>query len=1318
MPQKYPLTVYYQNDRFECYVFSDDTIAMIKLRISSKTKLPLRLLIIEYSLQGDRSFAEYSSGSQNSIKLKNDSEWENCTLVSSLVPVPVEFRCYVNTDLQNSVDLTELAVYYDNSIDDLKNKIELSFCKTKYDFHQVITVPSVLFKLTFTPDSNCFPKLKLSEQIDDHTQITESFVTPTPPTTSIVTTQPASTPNGPPQDSFESIWNICKISKNVPCIIESTSQLDPPKIYLYKDVVSLEPNSNVICNWWKCRTKQQPYKYTIHLRSNSEVFGNNQYSSLLINRNSDVYYEWSYSTPIEISILKSNFGSWIQKNSMASFNVPFQLQDKSYSLIMKECSIKYEVFLSVDLFELFDCCSETLDMFFETPSEDKRFNLRYRPKYCSNMPTDCIINVKFQKMNQNNSILIAIFAQQATWLAIEDVIKVLFYLFEHERLRDITPTEVSYKDLDPYLYKTNVRGGGYTRQCLNYYDNKISKKPVKRYKVPKILFTKEDFEMYNALPDEHKRNVLYYRGNYYAAIDDYRNNKDTIETYNKKAKSEGKKTESFLNTVVLFEIQQKYRDGTQEQLYYPGCVRAKSGLPPIKHQYILQKLLRNGEIKLTGKDAAQMQKKLETNEMLKRGDVIHYISKFVGRLTSDSYANLPTLVKKMLVPLFTEKDTRELIRKGVLDGEFVHAVVEACNINYRTSWAEQKIQIVKNTMSAAKEVLTEQMFRWIYFGQIARQMTFKTFVEQFENYQKREHIYLCDILSMLYDVNIFVIHLNSNGILEKITRSCEFESTRPSVIIIKFHKSYEIVMKLQRNKRKTTHEDNTLWSTIDPLIVQLNNIFIQIQPVAKHQLQTIQKYSLDTSNNTANTTTTNQQRHISVGQVVDIYNRCVGVLDCYGYLLAFKEPCAPFSFLPMFSNYFKKTLALTLLHLQQHPTELYNKTQTLIVEYPKTLSQPRATEGGFDSDESHLPKTQLPVIVAIQTFGGEIIPCLSTPLDNVKNGFSYVENCGQLICKPIRNCTEIPYKESVTHYQLKLEKANDQRIKLTKEKIILKQSVGLILSEFKKIIASFPPQNVKSWEIMATIRNVRKRQESLYPIFMTILDRFIIEQCPTNGLLFRFQSDKTKIVNSGILEKAVFQCFHYIVRSPMFGLQSDTNTSNSIRPITNDCIVFDSTESAEDYIRSIQLSDDSSQQQHQHNVGNNDSGSGSSCESLHNRSNKAFTRYFEFKDNSLELFSSPLIFQAVSNSQVNATTKEFMAISKYSKTYLARKLGQMEHCIAHLELLPFAKKCLLFSLVFSRTVIVQGLDGTFDKYNSTASNESVDPIRILIKKNK
>ena len=42
------------------------------------------------------------------------------------------------------------------------------------------------------------------------------------------------------------------------------------------------------------------------------------------------------------------------------------------------------------------------------------------------MPTDCIINVKFQKMNQNNSILIAIFAQQATWLAIEDVIKVLY----------------------------------------------------------------------------------------------------------------------------------------------------------------------------------------------------------------------------------------------------------------------------------------------------------------------------------------------------------------------------------------------------------------------------------------------------------------------------------------------------------------------------------------------------------------------------------------------------------------------------------------------------------------------------------------------------------------------------------------------------------------------------------------------------------------------------------------------------------------------------------------------------------------------------
>jgi hypothetical protein len=1177
MPQLYSVYLYELNTNTpKCIgtAYSDDTIALVKHRIAWKTKTSHQSLKLYYT----------SEDGDNLINIDNLPEVETCTLLSSLNPRVNTIVCkiidVVNED-GNNTPLTPLhlpPVYFDESIDEMKEQIKTTFC-CKKEFHHVITIPAVLFLIGTLKGK-------------------------------------------------KDIWDMCQISANVPCIIECKSRIDPPKIYLYRDIVSLEPNENVIFNWWRKRLKkQQNWKYIIQLKSDSEIFGNNQYSTLLINHNNDVYYEWSYSTPVQIDIIQNGIGNWIQKTGSESFG-----GNINTTLIMKECIIRYEVFLSVsDLFQLFDCCSDTIDSFFEVPSEDKRFNLRYRPKYCNNTPNNCVINVKFQKMSQNNSILIVISTQQATWVALQDTIEVLFYLFGHEQLREIRPSEVSYKDLDPYLFRTNVKKGGYTRQCLNFNDYRFGKKATKRYKVPHILFTKEDFKIYEDLPPNDKRYILYYRGNYYSAIDDYRNNKDVVNAYNDKPST--KKKESFLNTVVLFEIQQKYRDGTQEQLYYPGCVRAKSGIPALKHQYILQKLLRNGEIKLFGADADQMIKKLETNEKLKRGDVIHYISKFPGRLTSDSYAYLPSLVKKMLIPQFND-DTRELIRKGVYDGLFIHAVSEACDVNYRIGWTDSKQKIVKNVMKTIFNMITHQIFRWLSFGNVAKQMSYTTFIEQFENYEYREHIYLCDLLSMFYNVNMFIIHLNINGALEKITRTTQFFNNRFSIILLKYNKSYELVMKLKLSKRKTTSADCSQWESNTPLIEKLNDIFLQTNIIAKDQVDHIEQYHLnDTS---------------VLGQVVDIFNQCVGCIDRWGFFLTFDRPCVPLPVLPMFTIYNKHTVQQTLNRLKNHSSVRYSSHQRYIL----------------DSQDN---------IIAIQTGGGEIIPCIEEKYDK-----NIMQQQQQQISTV--NHQHIPYKENVTHYRVQISHEIDQRIQLINDKNVLKKTISHILLNFKKILMENKVISLDQWTELAEIRNVRQKQEVVFPLYMFILNNAIFEMCPDNNEHIQFRDDTKIIVKTKIFEKAVFQCFHYLIRTPSFGIAKHCQeiTYQVLKPSTKDSVMFDSVEGVEEYISNIQNPD------------------------------KVITssRQMPFDNNNmLKLFTFPLVHTAdYPHNFKNDASKDYI---KNLALMIAPKLLSFQ------QLTPFCKKCLLYSIILSRTIVVTD-NHSVDKYNPSAGNDLV----IVIKNNK
>ena len=84
-------------------------------------------------------------------------------------------------------------------------------------------------------------------------------------------------------------------------------------------------------------------------------------------------------------------------------------------------------------------------------------------------------------------------------------------------------------------------------QGTDYPDRKITASDgtqIKRKKVPRIIVTPNDEKLYESVPQSQRKYKLYYRGNYYAAIDDYIDNHLVIEEYNAKKKMtrvEGKK---------------------------------------------------------------------------------------------------------------------------------------------------------------------------------------------------------------------------------------------------------------------------------------------------------------------------------------------------------------------------------------------------------------------------------------------------------------------------------------------------------------------------------------------------------------------------------------------------------------------------------------------------------------------------------------------------------------------------------------------------------------------------------------------------------
>lgn len=201
-------------------------------------------------------------------------------------------------------------------------------------------------------------------------------------------------------------------------------------------------------------------------------------------------------------------------------------------------------------------------------------------------------------------------------------------------------SELRLKDIDPYLFSDSIRGGGYTRKCLNYKDGQLNFRD--RYRQPMVINmeNEEDMKKYNSL--KYPSYIVKYRGNCYVGMMDELKNSDVIEEYNRKAEAAGtiEKIEYF-NTVILFEIHEdRYRaPNTPPGLLYPACVLRKERLSR-RHIDLMRQAYLNGDIEILGVGKEELIKQLESHEFNNSNDV-GYIMQASRKLPINNFGHLP-----------------------------------------------------------------------------------------------------------------------------------------------------------------------------------------------------------------------------------------------------------------------------------------------------------------------------------------------------------------------------------------------------------------------------------------------------------------------------------------------------------------------------------------------------------------------------------------------------------------------------------------------------------------------------------------------------
>jgi hypothetical protein len=798
------------------------------------------------------------------------------------------------------------------------------------------------------------------------------------------------------------------------------------------------------------------------------------------------------STPME---------SWDRYINIYDLNPLLNYMTFASPITIMKANIHYDSYITVHDLKISLKNQKWLEYFVYKPNQDMSLEsewdinlLYYRPYFKSNIDYHKDISLRLHQVDKKNCIQFEFnIFEDESWKTVVDAIQVIYYLMDIDKLNSSYIGKLNYKDFDSLLFKDNVKKGGYTRECTDYGDRKIIGElgePIKRKKVPRIIITPNDQEEYDNLPEYQKKYQVFYRGNYYAAIDDYIDNHKIIDEYNLNNKDSKTPEELYLNTVVLFPIQDKYRkeDEEQEELFYPRAVRAKSGMPMQKHQFILNRLLNEGKIDLIGGNSEIVKTQLRNNEKLQRADMVYYISRLGLKLQGMStFGIMPNVVSKLL-SMSGYADIDSLTRKIVLNGDsgFLDAILDVMDETYRKSTIDVKKNIRKEYYKRIITKMNESHLntKWIGFGKYHR---------DFLSDNIYKHEFGMDILGLFFDINIIVLELKDEKNIDKISRTTTFSLDKDTLFIVnwcgKIRGGYELVFK-QDTSMKTTKTKELLKSQFifssnndSKLLNFLNELFIKHSYPALKMTNTFKiKDLLEKVFNTP-----------IISQVVDFKNECIGLVlkDKFNNEnWMFPIPKSPP--LPIIEHYYdsieelkgNENIINNLLLLEKHSKEFSIKTQIT------------------NSSEE---------IIALLLENGTICPIRNT------------SNLGLNVLRIYQKC--VPYVEGITHYSFTDNSLNvDERIVY----IDSFNNKSKIFCIFIKEVYNFIKNNddyLYKWK-----EYLKEEVNDLYNILILIANNILIEEEKE----YYFVNETGIKMTHTTLKRVLFQVFHYLKTHPSF----------------------------------------------------------------------------------------------------------------------------------------------------------------------------------------
>ena len=787
---------------------------------------------------------------------------------------------------------------------------------------------------------------------------------------------------------------------------------------------------------------------------------------------------------------------------------------------LKHAIINYDSFISVSDISLMLENQTWMKYFFCWPNTSEANYIHYRPHYqTKEIDINTDISAKIQQVDKKNCLRFVInVPENNTFSTLVDVIQLIYFLLDPEKLQHSSVGKLNYKEFDPYLFKDNIRKGGYTRQCTDYWDRKMvdaNGDRIKRKKVPRLLVSKGDNDDYDSIPIEHKKYKLYYRGNYYAAIDDYIDNSKVIDEYNNNL-GKGKKNELYLNTVVLFPIQDKYQKDNEE-LFYPECVRAKSGMPMPKHQYILKKLLDEGKIDIVDGNADIIKSKLKANQDLQRADLVYYISRIGTKLKGFStFGTLPLVVNKFLCMannLANSDYLSTFIRKIAINANygFLDACLDAVDDKYRRASMEEKRICLDNYKHQILEWINNNKANfdwWISFGKL------KT---HFDSLTLLKHTYSLDILGMFFNMNIFVLELKNEYCLQRLNRTVQYNREIPSLFILYWEdKGYEIIFKSNDDDSgKEIKKQQFLFKHSDSNIGVIDNIQDDIS--SEHEIGNIcvsdesnlleylcdvfDEHSLDAANLKYSCEVIDKIdktfKQKVTAQFVDNENKTVGLITSDGWMCPIPES-PPIPHMMTQKNISKCSPQFTV-----------GKLSLLSRIYPEFTIVKQVVNNNN-------------IVIAFLLNNGTISPIEESQFFRID--------------KPTINQKLIPYVEGITHFTTEnVNKYDDARITYMNTLKKKKQYFEIMLTEIHKVVTDKSSHNYeKDWSEIFDLSPSTSSSASLSKLFnllMVVTKKILIQQ-PND--LMKFANRPNEQITQNMMKRLIFQAFHYLKNHPNF----------------------------------------------------------------------------------------------------------------------------------------------------------------------------------------